>query len=111
MIGMDAETGRALTGEAHLRQSILGVLSTPVGTRAMLREFGAGVIESFGAPALAASPAIYAAAAEALSRWEPRLDVTRLTIREEADGHVVVRVEGDAQSGRFQADVTLREAA
>ena len=112
MTGMDAETGRVLDGEQHLRQSILTVLTTPVGTRAMLREFGAGVIESLGAPAAAASPAVYAAAAEALGRWEPRLEVTRLAIREEADGHLVVRVEGDARTGEpFAADLTLREAA
>ena len=99
MTGMDALTGGALAGEAHLRQSILGVLATPIGSRSMLREFGAGVIESFGAPALTASPAVFAAAAEALSRWEPRLEVTRLTMREEADGHLVVRVEGQTREG------------
>ena len=111
MTGMDAETGRMLDGEAHLRQSILGVLTTPFGTRAMLRELGAGVIESLGAPAAAASPAVYAAAAEALGRWEPRLEVTRLAIREEADGHLVVRVEGETRPGEpFEGDFTLEAA-
>ena len=94
MTGMDAETGRALDGDAHLRQSVAIDLTTPLGTRAMLREFGAGIIEALGAPALAAAPEIYAAAAEALARWEPRLDVARLAVRDGEDGRLAVRVEG-----------------
>ena len=108
MTGMDAATGRSLAGEAHLRQSVVEVLSTPIGARAMLRDFGAGVIESLGAPALAASPAIYAAAAEAMSRWEPRLELTLLTIREESAGHMVVHVEGVHREGDpFEMDVVM----
>ena len=73
MPGMDAATGRPLDGIAHLRQSIRDVLTTPVGTRAGRREYGSRLPELVDRPM---SPAllvdVYAAAAEALARWEPR---------------------------------------
>ena len=79
MPGMDAQTGRALDGVAHLRQSITDILTTPIGSRVMRREYGSRL------PALIDAPVtpgrlidLYAATAEALSRWEPRIKLNRV---------------------------------
>ena len=40
MIGLAATTGRTITGAAHLAQSIADVLTTPIGSRVMRREYG-----------------------------------------------------------------------
>ncbi len=40
MIGIDSATGRYLHGNEHLRQSVTDILSTPVGSRVLLREYG-----------------------------------------------------------------------
>nr|BFE89966.1 hypothetical protein GCM10020185_05020 [Pseudomonas brassicacearum subsp. brassicacearum] len=40
MIGVDRRTGQPLSGQAHLRQSIEDILSTPVGSRRMRPEYG-----------------------------------------------------------------------
>ena len=41
MSGMDRNTGRAIDGNDHLRQSIADILSTPIGTRVMpARDYG-----------------------------------------------------------------------
>lgn len=40
MIGIDSGTGRYLHGNEHLRQSVTDILSTPVGSRVLLREYG-----------------------------------------------------------------------
>lgn len=81
MIGMDAHTGQALSGDAHLAQSIADILSTPLGTRVMRRDYGSRVPDLIDAPANAAARVqLYAATATALMRWEPRLTVTRVAL-------------------------------
>lgn len=79
MAGMDAQTGRALDGVAHLRQSITDILTTPIGSRVMRREYGSRL------PALIDAPVtpgrlidLYASTAEALARWEPRFKLNRV---------------------------------
>lgn len=39
-LGMNAETGRALSDELHIKQSVKDILATPVGTRVMRRDYG-----------------------------------------------------------------------
>ena len=96
MAGMDRVTGRALGGEAHLRQSIRDILTTPVGTRWHRRDYGSRVPELLDSGDLVA---IQAAAAEALATWEPRLELERVIARRSAGGQVIVDVEGRAGDG------------
>ena len=76
MPGTNAETGKELTGPAHLRQSVRDILTTPIGTRVMRRDYGSRLVDAPLTPATLAE--IDAAAAEALGRWEPRLRVERI---------------------------------
>jgi phage baseplate assembly protein W len=81
MMGMNARTGKALSGDAHLAQSIADILSTPVGTRVMRRDYGSRVPDLIDAPGHAATRVqLYAATATALMRWEPRLRLTRVVL-------------------------------
>jgi phage baseplate assembly protein W len=81
MMGMDARTGQALSGDAHLAQSIADILATPVGTRLMRRDYGSRVPDLIDAPANAATRVqLYAATATALMRWEPRITLKRVTL-------------------------------
>ena len=89
--GMSAETGRALGGSDHLRQSVRDVLLTPVGSRVMRRDYGSRVPDLLDSGNL---PAMRAAAAEALARWEPRIDLSRVTVRMAVPGHVIIGIEG-----------------
>lgn len=96
MRGVDARTGAALAGIDHLRQSVADVLSTPIGSRVMRREYGSALralLDAPGSPGWAAR--VRAAAAAALDRWEPRLRVDRVEVRRAADGAVTVIVEGE----------------
>jgi phage baseplate assembly protein W len=87
MRGMSATTGQALEGDAHVEQSIRDVLTTPIGTRVMRRDYGSRLFELVDAPS---SPqtlvAIYAATADALRRWEPRVRLRRVRLVEAAPG-------------------------
>jgi hypothetical protein len=81
MMGMDARTGKALSGDAHLAQSIADILGTPIGTRLMRRPYGSRLPDLIDAPANAATRVrLYAATATALMRWEPRITVKRVAL-------------------------------
>lgn len=95
MRGMDAATGRALDGHAHLRQSVRDVLTTPIGTRVMRRAYGSRLLELVDAPIGAGlGTALVAATAEALDRWEPRYRLRRVHVAGAAAGHVTLDLEG-----------------
>ena len=50
MPGTNNQNGRDLTGLAHLRQSVRDILTTPIGTRVMRREYGSRLFELLDAP-------------------------------------------------------------
>ena len=81
MKGLNKKTGQSLSGLEHLRQSIIDIITTPIGTRVMRRQYGSKVFELIDAP-LNSSTIIflYAAIAEALDRWEPRLKLKRIEV-------------------------------
>ncbi len=80
--GMDRTTGKPLTGIDHLRQSILDILSTRIGSRVMRRDYGSRVAELIDAPVNNAfAVALYAAVAEALDKWEPRFKLKKLILK------------------------------
>lgn len=96
MQGMDASTGKPLSDEAHLAQSIGDVLSTPLGSRVMRRDYGSLLFELIDKPINGAiRMLLQAATAIALRRWEPRLQLTRVTLGgEPAAGRLILRIEG-----------------
>lgn len=78
-VGMDARTGKALTGIAHLKQSIEMIITTQIGTRVMRRNFGSTVPELIDHPANKQTLMLmYAAIALALKKFEPRLRLNRI---------------------------------
>ena len=81
MTGVDAATGKAITGDAHLAQSIGDILTTPIGTRVGLRDYGSDLFGLVDAPLnpLTRLRAI-AATAVAIARWEPRIRVTKVLL-------------------------------
>lgn len=89
--GMSAETGRAITGADHLRQSLRDILTTPVGTRVMRRDYGSRVPDLVDSGDLAE---IRAAAAEAVAAWEPRIELTRVLARRTSAGRIEIGLEG-----------------
>ncbi|MDF1583895.1 MAG: GPW/gp25 family protein [Methyloprofundus sp.] len=96
MIGINNRTGTALEGIAHLRQSITDILTTPLGSRVMRRDYGSRLFALIDSPTNPATMIdIYAATAEALDKWEPRLQLTRVTMNEVTDtGKVSLNIEG-----------------
>lgn len=81
MQGMSAETGKPLNELAHLIQSILDILTTPIGTRIMVRDYGSNLWEIIDAPITDETIIdIYAEVARALDQWEPRITVLSVNV-------------------------------
>ena len=95
MTGIDAQTGRTLDELAHIRQSVRDILTTPAGSRVLLRDYGSRLFELVDrplTPALLAS--CQAEAAGALARWEPRLRLDRVRARSVSGSRVTFDLEG-----------------
>ena len=98
MIGLDRNTGRAIDGVDHLAQSIADILTTPLGSRVMRRDYGSMLFELIDQPLNSAMRLLMiAASAAAIRRWEPRIRVTGVTI--DADpalpGQASVNISGE----------------
>ncbi len=90
---MDSSTGKSLAGLDHLRQSVRDILSTPVGSRVMNREYGSTLFQLVDAPLNRSTLVeIYAATASALRRWEPRLKVETVNVTKSEAGKVEVNI-------------------
>jgi len=94
--GMNAATGAAIEGDDHLAQSIGDILTTPIGTRVMRRDYGSLLFELIDAPTTASTmQQFFAAVALALHRWEPRILLTRVAVALGATpSEVLIGVEG-----------------
>ncbi len=73
--------GAVLDGIEHLRQSVVDILTTPLGARVMRRDYGSGLADLIDQNLSQLTIAqIYAATVDALDKWEPRLRIDRVQI-------------------------------
>ncbi|EPS1222155.1 GPW/gp25 family protein [Burkholderia cenocepacia] len=101
MIGMNARTGRAITGQAHIEQSVADILFTPLGTRLARREYGSLLPELIDGPI---NPVmrmrVMAASVMALARWESRIQVNQVDFGSTGlDGGAVLELQGERTDG------------
>lgn len=110
MNGVNAMTGQALSGLDHLRQSIADILSTPIGSRVMRRDYGSRLFDLIDRPTTPElKMEIIAAVVDALEKWEPRFKVTAVSLDPAADaaaGKMIFTIEGrylvDGQAVRLE---------
>lgn len=91
---MNRSTGGHITAPAHLRQSVVDILTTPIGSRVMRRDYGSLLQALVDQPDNKATAArVAAACAAALMRWEPRLGLLRINLaRGDAPGRAVLTI-------------------
>jgi phage baseplate assembly protein W len=95
MRGMSRTTGAYLNDLEHLKQSIVDILTTPIGSRIMRREYGSNLFYLIDKPINRDFvQQIYAAVAEAIERWEPRFDLKKITVDEVREGHITLSLTG-----------------
>ena len=96
MQGMSRQNGEYLDDITHLKQSIIDILSTPIGSRVLNRDYGSNLYKLIDAPMNKyLYQRIYAAVVEALDRWEPRIKVTKLSIISANEGKINLKIEAN----------------
>ena len=92
---MSRDTGKTVERIEHLRQSIIDILTTPIGSRVMRRDYGSRLFELIDAPVNRETLVdYYAAVAEALDRWEDRIQVQQVDITSAAVGSITLSITG-----------------
>jgi phage baseplate assembly protein W len=85
-----------LGGDEKIRQSIWLILSTAPGERQMLPQFGCGINDLvFEANTSALRGVIQGKVRDALTRWEPRIDVLDIRVEAppEALNYLLIRID------------------
>ncbi|MGI0120288.1 GPW/gp25 family protein [Zooshikella sp. RANM57] len=93
---MNVKTGYTTSGIDHLRQSVLNILTTPIGSRVYRRDYGSNIFSLIDQPTNEAwAVDVYAATAEALARWEPRIKVRKVYVYRSGAGVLLIDIEGE----------------
>lgn len=112
MPGISRSTGEVIDTEAHLSQSIEDILTTPIGSRVMRRDYGSRLPRLIDAPMNGETQIdIFVATAEALAKWEPRLRLVRVSIDSARPGFVQLSMLGQTQTGEATLAAEIRSAA
>lgn len=95
MRGMGAKTGKELEGIEHLKQSMIDILTTPMNSRIMRRDYGSRLFELVDKLiSRDLTLEIYAATAEALGKFEKRFKLEKVKITEVKEGKVILVLRG-----------------
>lgn len=94
MQGMDRNTGKPLSGTDHIRQSVMDILSTPLGTRVMLPLYGSNLQSLVDHPDdRVTAIRVVMATAVALARWEPRITVNAINVLQAGGGVIRLSIQ------------------
>lgn len=89
MVAVCAHTGRLLDRQDDISQSVLTILTTPIGSRVRRRDYGSLLPDLVDSPANAAGIlAIIAATADAITRWERRVVFNGASVDPSFDGQM-----------------------
>lgn len=104
---LNHNTGGAVEGWDHVVQSIQTILATRLNARVFRREFGSEVPALVDAPMNEASVLmLYVAVAEALERWEPRFELTDVSVGGAANGVITMTLIGNHCPNAHTGDLT-----
>lgn len=94
MTGMNSTTGKRMTREAHIRQSVNNILTTPIGSLIMREEYGSFLFELVDEPLVGATLLrAYAASATAIMRWEDRIALQAIGFSSTTEGSLVIDID------------------
>lgn len=94
--GISNITSAQLAKRAHIAQSVHDILTTPVGSRIKRRDYGSHIFDLIDSPVNQTGAAqIIAATADAIERWEPRIDLISASIVPSASGKAVISIVGN----------------
>ncbi len=88
------ENGKNISELEHIKQSIQDILTTPIGSRVMRREYGSLLPRLIDAPLNEATILqVQSAAATAILRWENRIAIERINAQQLSNGQFHFELE------------------
>lgn len=94
-------------GLNHVKQSVEDILTTPLNTRVMRRDYGSALFDLIDKPLNSETKLdIIAATAEALSRWETRFILERVVLSQQ-EGKAILSLFGQYKNNLTQIEVRL----
>lgn len=108
MAAMHRTTGKAIQGVEEIEQSVLEILGTVSGDRIMRADYGSGIFELVDNAGMDASGKmrLAQAGAEALSRFEKRIQVKSAAFEASADGTITQTIYATVRSTSERIVVT-----
>lgn len=109
---MSRNTGRRLTLDEHIRQSVADILTTPIGSRVERRPYGSIIPDLIDHPYNPANRLrLMSATVMAISRWEPRLAISTVVVDADTTGKITVEMQATMRGGqRAGQPITLVQA-
>lgn len=109
--GTNARTGAPLSDWEHVQQSIECILTTPIGSRVMRRDFGSALPDLIDAKMVQRNVlALYVATAVAIDRWEPRYRLNHTALdRMGPDGVISLVLRGTYYPRGHLGDYSIAE--
>lgn len=97
---IDRTTGQAIDEDAHIRQSIGDILTTPIGSRIERRQYGSILPDLIDHPGNGANRLrLQAATVIAILRWEPRITLQSATLDITAEGKITIDIKAIRRTG------------
>ena len=92
---MNVNTGKNISQINHLKQSISNILTTPIGSRVMRRDYGSNLFNKIDQPVNGELIAeIYLDIVESLFIWEPRFELDQVIVQDINKGKITIDLEG-----------------
>ena len=92
---MNINTGSDISEINHLKQSISNILTTPIGSRTMRRDYGSNLFNKIDHPVNGELIAeIYLDIVESLFIWEPRFELDQVAVQNIENGKITIDLEG-----------------
>ena len=92
---MNITTGADISEINHLKQSISNILTTPIGSRVMRRDYGSNLFNKIDHPVNGELIAeIYLDIVESLFIWEPRFELDQVAVQNIQNGKITIDLEG-----------------
>ena len=92
---MNINTGADISEINHLKQSISNILTTPIGSRVMRRDYGSNLFNKIDHPVNGELIAeIYLDIVESLFIWEPSFELDQVAVQNIQNGKITIDLEG-----------------
>ena len=92
---MNINDGKDISEINHLKQSISNIITTPIGSRTMRRDYGSNLFNKIDHPVNGELIAeIYLDIVESLFIWEPRFELDQVAVQNIENGKITIDLEG-----------------